>query len=280
MIISVRRPRRVALLALVVTLTGVGSACDTPEPPTPPPPPPIHPAFTLTATELETFLRTWPLDAASRDRVRTRPQVFLELAGRMLDLEPMQLELVDKQHALPETYSPDDLVRVGGYGITVSRPDHELRRLVMPDLLAMVETARIGRLDLIVSSAYRSFEYQRGVFQRNVERLGEEQARRVAAVPGESQHQLGTTIDFGSIDIGYGDTDQGRWMATNGWRFGFTMSYPRGAESVTGYSFEPWHFRWIGRDAARMEREFFAGSQQHLLEFWHGTREQLAQLRQ
>ena len=119
----------------------------------------------------------------------------------------------------------------------------------------------------MVSSAYRSFDYQDRLYRRHVDQVGREAADLVSARPGHSQHQLGTAIDFGSISDGYGETANGRWVAQHAWRFGFSLSYPAGATDRTGYSYEPWHFRYIGRVGTRLEREFFGGQQQALLEF-------------
>ena len=118
-----------------------------------------------------------------------------------------------------------------------------------------------------MSSAYRSYDYQAGLYNRHVEQLGKAAADRVSARPGHSQHQLGTTIDFGSIAAGYGETPNGRWLAAHAWRFGFSLSYPAGYEEYTGYDYEPWHFRYLGRVGTRLEREFFAGLQQRFLVF-------------
>jgi len=74
-------------------------------------------------------------------------------------------------------------------------------------------------------------------------------------------------MDFGSIDDTFADTDAGRWLAQNAWRFGFSMSYPKDMESVTGYVWESWHFRYITKQGALLEKNYFGGIQQYLLQF-------------
>lgn len=246
-----------ACVAASLLLAGCGASSE--------PAPPIHPVFSITATDLDEVLEQ--LDAATADGIRSHRQVFLDLMAQMLAADRSQWVLVDKQHPLPKDYVPTDLVPLDNYPVTTSRAGHRLSRRVMPDLLAMVEAARIDGIELMVSSAYRSFDYQDGLYQRHVERVGKAAADLVSARPGHSQHQLGTAVDFGSISDGYGETANGRWVAQHAWRFGFSLSYPRGATEWTGYTYEPWHFRYIGRVGTRLEREFFAGQQQLLLEF-------------
>ena len=142
----------------------------------------------------------------------------------------------------------------------------------MPDVLAMTEAARIDGIELVYSSTYRSYEYQKTVYDRHVRTYGREQADRESARPGMSQHQLGTTIDFGSITDAFGDTAAGKWLVSNARRFGFSLSYPEGGEELTGYRHEIWHYRYLSRVGTLMEREFFASIQQHMLEFFHEYR--------
>jgi D-alanyl-D-alanine carboxypeptidase len=226
----------------------------------------------MTEVELLEILSDTPEHV--RRAVDERPQYFLELARKLVQLPPQRLVLVDKEHALPQDFVPDDLVVLDEYGelLTLNRSGLELRAALMPDLLAMAEAARRDGILLPISSTYRSYDYQAGLYRRHVEELGEEEASRVSARPGTSQHQLGTTVDFGSITPAFADTAAGRWLAEHAAEFGFSMSYPKGYENLTGYSWEPWHFRWVGRTATEMEQAFFDGLQQHMLEFWaeHG----------
>jgi D-alanyl-D-alanine carboxypeptidase len=122
---------------------------------------------------------------------------------------------------------------------------------------------------LVISSAYRSYEYQAGSFERWTERLGLEEAERVSARPGRSQHQLGLAVDFGSITNDFADTDTGRWVAANAGRFGFSLSYPLGYEEITGYAWESWHYRYVGRDLAAFIDTWFGSIQHFALSFIH-----------
>ena len=147
-----------------------------------------------------------------------------------------------------------------------------LRRVIMPDVLAMNEAAAFEEIDLLFSSAFRSYDYQREVYERNVKQLGKEQADRESAQPGKSQHQLGTTIDFGSITDEYAITAPGIWLKNNAWQFGFSLSYPEGYEWLTGYRYEGWHYRYITRAGTELEGSFFNSVQQYFLTFLHENR--------
>lgn len=245
-------------LATVVTL----SACAGPDEPAP-----LHSAFAVTPEELTALVE--PLPESVRERILAEPAVFLDLMAKTLGEPDDLLVLVDKEHALAEDYRPADLVDLDGRGLTVTRASMRLRVIVLPDLAAMTAAARLAGTDVTISSAYRSYARQDFLFDRNVEQLGLEQASTLVARPGHSQHQLGTAIDFGSIDLGYGETHEGQWVLANAWRFGFSLSYPQGLEDVTGYQYEPWHFRYVGRAGAELERRFFGIQQVFLSHYRH-----------
>jgi len=177
------------------------------------------------------------------------------------------LQLVDKRHGLAADFEPADLVSLNDLGLRVSRTDLRLRQAIMDAVMAMDQAARADGITLVFSSTYRSYTYQAGLFTRYAGQYGEAQADRFSARPGHSQHQLGTAIDFGSIDDTFAETAAGKWMAANAWRFGFSLSYPQGMEDLTGYIWESWHFRYITAPGARIEREYFGGIQQYFLEF-------------
>ncbi len=237
----------------------------------------VHPDFSLSAAELESILDTE--DPPVRERILERPEYFLELMKKLLSDDPMLTVLVDKAHALPAEYAPEDLVALKTYPLDLSRPEHRLRSIVMPDLLAMVTAAGREELRLLISSCYRSYDYQKRLFDWHVKELGEEQAERESARPGTSQHQLGTTIDFGSITQDFAFTGAGMWIKEHAAEFGFSLSYPKGKEAQTGYMWEPWHYRYIGRHAAEMEQEFFSGFQQQFLECLHRLKTVFAERR-
>lgn len=164
--------------------------------------------------------------------------------------------LVSKEHALPAGYAPPDLEPIPT-GWLMPGQGGELRAVTLDALAPMIDAAQDDGVELRIRSPYRSFDTQAETFAYWVSLLGEEQARRESAEPGHSEHQLGTTIDFADPYNGwelvesFADSPSGLWLDAHAHEYGFAMSYPRDAEEVTGYIFEPWHFRYIGDEAAR-----------------------------
>jgi D-alanyl-D-alanine carboxypeptidase len=185
--------------------------------------------------------------------------------------DPFLRLLVDKANALPEGYAPSDLVDLNGGSYEVNRRGHRLRQAAAESLEEMAAAARAEGVTLIASSAYRSYDYQVEVYNRNVREMGREAADRESARPGYSQHQLGLVVDFGAEDGSIGDhfaqTPAGRWMAANASSFGWSLSFPQGLEAVTGYRWESWHYRYVGRDLAAFIDAYFDGVQQYALQF-------------
>ncbi len=263
--------------AILVTVSGCSAeqeaghgAVRTPAPE--PEPQLIHPAFDSVEADLASMLDGMPQDIAGT--IREDPHGFLSQVLLVLD-EPDDLTiLVDKDHPLSDGYRPTDLVDLDTLSdeLVLSRPGHRLRRGATDALLEMSASALGEGITLMVSSAYRSYEYQQTVYARWVEELGAAMADRVSARPGMSQHQLGTAVDFGCICRAFADQPAGRWLRANAHRYGYSLSYPEGYEEVTGYLYEPWHYRYIGRAAAALEREYFSGLQHYLLTFLHAHR--------
>jgi D-alanyl-D-alanine carboxypeptidase len=113
--------------------------------------------------------------------------------------------------------------------------------------------AKAGSGNLLLASGYRGFSAQQAIYTKDVRLLGLEKGQRLAAKPGYSEHQTGLAADLWAdgqgcrIRICFETTKAGMWLAANSWRYGFILRYPRGATAVTGYQFEPWHFRFVGK---------------------------------
>ncbi len=222
---------------------------------------------------------TTRLPAELRDGIMARPDLFLRLMAQVLDQSPDLFVLVDKQHALSPDYMPPDLVALKDYPLRTSWPHLMLRKAIMPAVLEMAAAAKMDGVTITFSSTYRSYDYQRGVYEREVKMYGKEIADRESALPGLSQHQLGTAIDFGTISDGYEKTREGAWVAAHAWQYGFTLSYPAAFEQVTGYRYESWHYRYVTRPGALMQRQFFGDVQQYFLAFLNQHRSTLEQMR-
>lgn len=179
------------------------------------------------------------------------------------------LTVLDRSYALAASYAPADLVPASSAGLTGTSATKLVRSVIVDDLAAMGAAWREAGLAVIVESAYRSYAAQAATFDSWVSRLGYAGALVRSARPGHSEHQLGTAIDATSPGWGgrFGDwaieSPEGAWMAENAWRYGFVMSYPADSQAHTCFSYEPWHYRWIGRDAAAAHRS----SGMHLRQF-------------
>jgi D-alanyl-D-alanine carboxypeptidase len=185
----------------------------------------------------------------------------------LLAEDPSLLAPVDKKSALAADYVPPDLVTLDGTGLALSKKGLRLREAAFVQLRAMSRAAEKAGITLLVSSTYRDYPYQKKTYEGYVSQLGRAEADRVSARPGHSQHQLGTAVDFGSIDDAFAGTKAGRWLAVNAGAFGFSLSFPPDGETLTGYKYEPWHYRFIAVAGARLQENFFADSQYWLLAF-------------
>ncbi len=227
----------------------------------------IDPNFNINLQELRKLISELPQQI--QKNILRNPKQFLNYIAKTLNYPKGLLVLVDKKHDLPNDYIPPDLVSLKRYNITISKNYLKLRKIVIPDLLAMIKAARKDGIEIVLSSTYRSYTYQKRLYNYYVRTEGKEKADRESAHPGHSQHQLGTAIDFGSITDSFANTPQGRWLTANAWRYGFSLSYPKGQEKLTGYRYECWHYRYVGKSASRIIKEYFENSQQLFLEFYN-----------
>ena len=183
--------------------------------------------------------------------------------------------LIDKKHTASSSYAPKDLVSLKKNSLfDLNKAGMKIRPEAYSALNEMAQAALNDGIRLLVSSAYRSYSYQENLFNYWVSVDGLEEAERESARPGTSQHQLGTAVDFGSISDDFDKTQMGQWIYKNAADYGWSLSFPKGYEDVTGYRWECWHFRYIGKNACRFQQKWFGGIQQFMLEFidcWKNT---------
>ncbi len=167
--------------------------------------------------------------------------------------------LVDRSRSLPPDYVPKDLVPLQEYGISTLGSE-VLRREAAEHLGRLVQDAAAEGEELVVASAYRSYEEQQRSYRSLKGVLGAD-ASRLSATPGHSQHQLGTAVDFTNaaasykLGVHFARTSAHRWLDHHAWEYGFVLAYPRGEEEQAGYRWEPWHYRYVGvQDAKRIEK--------------------------
>ena len=169
-----------------------------------------------------------------------------------------ELTLVNKEHPLPPEYVPSDLVVPNvPFSFAEDHPKKQMRQEAAEALENLFAAAAKDGIHLVAVSGFRSYERQEAIFQRNASQMGEAEANRVRARPGESEHQTGLAMDVSAASVDYrlteefGSTEEGRWLQNNAARFGFIIRYPKEKEHVTGYQYEPWHLRYVGSSAAQ-----------------------------
>jgi zinc D-Ala-D-Ala carboxypeptidase len=166
--------------------------------------------------------------------------------------------LVNKNYGLPAEYFPDDLVRPN---VSFSFGDQDiekskLRKEAAAALERMFTNAEQSGIILYAVSGYRSYTRQETLFSAEVEKIGEEMAVEAVATPGNSEHQTGLAMDISSRSVGlslseqFGETAEGKWLKKNAHKFGFILRYPKGKEQLTGFMYEPWHYRYVGQEVA------------------------------
>ncbi|AEZ60545.1 M15 family metallopeptidase [Treponema pallidum] len=210
------------------------------------------------------------LPARLATRLCAQGREFLQELDAVLTTEGYLLRLVDKKHPLPETFVPKHLVPVREQWLFFSKGRSLLlTKIAYEALHQLIQAAARDGVALSVGSAYRSFAYQKKLFSWYAQEHGMQEAMRFSAREGTSQHQLGTVVDFGSITPAFARSDAGRWTQRNAHRFGWSLSFPPGYEQVTGYVWEPWHFRYVGVRACALQKKWFEDIQQYMLGFIH-----------
>ncbi len=145
--------------------------------------------------------------------------------------------IVNKTYSLPADYNPGTDETAGAA------------------LNEMIEAAKQEGISLWIASAFRSYSRQMSVYNNYVVRDGVAVADRYSARPGHSEHQTGLAFDLNSLEQWFGQTDEGLWLAANCWKYGFIIRYPQDKEEITGYMYEPWHVRYIGKEMAQKVEE-------------------------
>ena len=163
------------------------------------------------------------------------------------------LYLVNREFAVSSDYEPDDLVlpNVKRTGNTVM-----LRAEAANALEQLFAAAKEQGHTLVAVSGYRSYRTQSNIFARKVNSVGKRAAMLLVAPPGTSEHQLGLAMDIGcqgemGLESSFGRTEEGKWVAQNCHRFGFIIRYKEEWTDITGYAYEPWHLRYIGKEHAQ-----------------------------
>ena len=168
-----------------------------------------------------------------------------------------QLTLVNPWTPLPDGYEPPELKQLSN--------GHAVDQRCYPDLQDMMDACRAAGNSPLICSSYRSQEKQESLYQNKVDRLtalgydasaAKTEAAKAVALPGTSEHQLGLAVDIvdvnnQNLDESQEDTAVQKWLMEHSWQYGFILRYPNDKSEVTGIIYEPWHYRYVGREAAR-----------------------------
>lgn len=166
--------------------------------------------------------------------------------------------LLDPMYRLSSRYKPTNLVAVTWLGAISPRGGYLLKREAADALSAMFAEAKVNKISLKILSAYRSYSAQVATFAKWVAKSGLQQARKYSAIPGHSEHQLGTTVDLGSTNgvawssAKFPTSATALWLEANAYKFGFVRSYPSGSAAIalSCYGAEAWHWRYVGTTLA------------------------------
>ena len=180
------------------------------------------------------------------------------LAG---DTDGWSLVLVNEEHPLDTSYVPEEMVEV--------EPERSVDIRIMDDLQAMLDDAKAQGLSMYVASAYRSYDDQCRVFNTTMTEWIDQgytpldayaETKKSVAVPGSSEHATGLAVDiiasaYEALDDRQGDTPEQQWLMEHCWEYGFILRYPPEKAEITGIIFEPWHYRYVGKTAAKEIKE-------------------------
>ena len=165
------------------------------------------------------------------------------------DMTKGTLVLVNKYNYLSSYYEPDDLVPLTGI-YNQSNKNNYLRKVAYDAFISMSDAARQAGLSIYNMSAYRSYYTQDWLYEYYAQVDGYDEADTYSARPGYSEHQTGLALDVNDVSDYFVYTDEYAWLKDNSYKYGFILRYPYGKDYITGYKFEPWHYRYVGVDVA------------------------------
>ena len=172
--------------------------------------------------------------------------------AKKTDISKKELMLTNKFNYLDDTYDSKEMVSVSklySYG-----ENQMLTSTTFDAFKRMFDDAKKENITLIINSSYRSFEDQEAVYERYKKLKGEDYADSIAARPGYSEHQTGYSVDlitYGATSATFEETEAFKWLQNNAYKYGFILRYPKDKDYLTGYSYESWHYRYVGIDAAK-----------------------------
>jgi len=167
------------------------------------------------------------------------------------DTTKKELILANKYNYLDKDYKPENIIEIPS---RYAYSDNYVPEEILNYYKEMFNAAEQDGVDLIISSAYRSYEEQEETYDYYKKQKGEEYAKKYASLPGYSEHQTGLAFDIlttGVLTDDFEKTKEFEWLQENSYKYGFILRYPKGKENITGYDYESWHYRYVGKEAAQ-----------------------------
>ena len=167
------------------------------------------------------------------------------------------LALVKKGFQLPSSYVPSDLVKPDKIPVAPDCENFQMRKEAADALTKMYQDAKSQGYNLVINSAYRSYESQKKTYDDYFAKYDERTAASLVALPGCSEHQTGLGVDLTSQSVVsgerlvFGDTVEYKWCLENAYKYGFILRFEEDKVGITGIGKEPWHFRYVGKDVAK-----------------------------
>lgn len=201
---------------------------------------------------------------AMREQNNKAAQSNFDMNRYSIDSPASVWVVVNKQRPLkPQSYEPGDLRTVKmPLFLSEGVAEMQLREQAALALEAMVDAAKAEGQQFVLVSGYRPYEWQKAIYDDFVNRFGQVEADAQSARPGYSEHQTGLAADLGNaanncqLEACFADTPEGKWLMNNAYKYGFIVRYPKAKTDITGYIFEPWHIRYVGRElSAEMQTQ-------------------------
>jgi len=208
------------------------------------------------------------------NQVQPKPVTIFDPPKYSIDDADSIWVVVNKQRQIsPLRYTPTNLVFPDFPRPKTQNPfGLQLRQEAAVATVAMAKAMKDeGAGTLILNSGFRTYKNQQGLYNRTRGARGLVVAEKLSARPGHSEHQLGLAADFSARGQGcviltcFGNTEAGRWLEDNAHEYGFILRYPKGLRAITGFQYEPWHFRYVGVELAK---EMRTNGIKTLEEFW------------
>lgn len=164
------------------------------------------------------------------------------------NIEVKEKNIVSSNNEIEPTYINGILIVNKKYGLPSSFGGNN--KEAQSALEKLQSAAKLDGYSMPLVSGYRSYNTQKSIYNSYVQRWGKEYTDTVSAQPGHSEHQTGLAFDVGELNSNYGNTKEGIWLKENCHKYGFIIRYLKGKEDITGYSYEPWHIRYVGVEIA------------------------------